>query len=42
MLGEEHPDTAVIYNNLALVYADEGEYKKAEKFYLKSLNIIEK
>ena len=36
---ENHPNTAASYNNLALVYKNEGEYKKAKELYLKSLNI---
>ena len=40
MLGEEHPDTATSYNNLAGVYASEGEYKRALIFYRKSYNIL--
>ena len=39
VLGENHPNTAASYNNLALVYKNEGEYKKAKELYLKSLNI---
>ena len=41
ILGEEHPDTATIYNNLACVYRSKGEYEKAEKLYKKSLEIRE-
>ena len=39
ILGENHPDTASSYNTLAVIYKKEGEYKKAEELYLKSLNI---
>ena len=42
VLGEEHPNTATIYNNLAMVYNDRGEYEKAEELYEKSLRISEK
>ncbi len=28
ILGEEHPDTAIIYNNLAELYRSIGEYQK--------------
>ncbi|MEH2957840.1 tetratricopeptide repeat protein, partial [Candidatus Merdisoma sp. JLR.KK006] len=30
VLGEEHPDTATVYNNLALLYGKQGEYRKAK------------
>lgn len=42
VLGEEHPDTAVNYNNLAYVYERQGEYKQAEELYKKVLDINEK
>ncbi len=42
ILGEEHPSTAISYNNLAGIYETMGEYKKAELLYLKSLKINEK
>jgi len=42
VLGEEHPDTAKSYGDLACMYAGQGEYKKAEGLYEKSLRIIEK
>ena len=42
MLGEEHPDTAASYNNLAYVYARQGEYGKAEALYGKALAISER
>jgi len=42
VLGEEHPDTAISYNNLAQLYQAQGEYKKAEPLYLKALKIWEK
>jgi tetratricopeptide (TPR) repeat protein len=29
VLGEEHPDTATSYNNLALLYESMGAYEKA-------------
>ena len=40
--GEEHPDTATNYYNLARVYECRGEYKKAEELHEKSLQIREK
>ncbi|MDE6889540.1 MAG: tetratricopeptide repeat protein, partial [Eubacterium sp.] len=42
VLGEEHPDTATSYNNLAFVYESQGEYRKAEELYKKSLGIRER
>ena len=39
ILGEEHPNIAASYNNLAVVYQSQGEYKKAEELYEKSLRI---
>ncbi len=42
VLGEEHPDTATSYNNLAGVYWSRGEYKKAEELYGKALGIRER
>ena len=42
MLGEEHPNMATTYNNLAVVYADQGNYKEALKYYRKALVIKEK
>jgi tetratricopeptide (TPR) repeat protein len=40
-LGEEHPDTATSYNNLAGLYESMGVYEKAEQLYLKALKIRE-
>ncbi len=42
MLGEEHPDTAIGYNNLAGVYKSQGKYREAEELYEKSLRIRER
>lgn len=39
VLGGDHPDTATVYNNLAVVYRDQGKYKKAEELHEKSLRI---
>jgi tetratricopeptide (TPR) repeat protein len=41
-LGEEHPDIAQSYNNLALLYDSMGDYEKAEPLYLKALKIDQK
>jgi tetratricopeptide (TPR) repeat protein len=35
----DHPDTAATYNNMALVYDNQGEYTQALAFYDKSLAI---
>ena len=42
VLGGDHPDTATVYNNLAVVYERQGEYKKAEELYEKGLGIRER
>ncbi len=42
VLGEEHPDTAASYNNLAGVHARQGEYGKAERLYEKAIEIRER
>lgn len=36
-LGEKHPSTLAAMRNLAFVYQSEGNYQKAEPFYLKAL-----
>ena len=40
--GPEHPDTATSLNNLAQLYADMGDYAKAEPLYQRALKINEK
>ena len=42
MFGDEHPAIAESYNNLAGVYQEQGEHKKAEELYKKSLRLREK
>ena len=42
VLGENHPDTATSYNNLAGLYKSQVRYEDAEPFYLKALEIREK
>ncbi len=42
VLGSEHPDTAMSYNNIGGVYDDMGNYTKALKYYGKALAIREK
>jgi hypothetical protein len=39
VLGEEHPDTLLSMNNLALLYVYERKYGTAEPIYLKVLEI---
>ena len=39
--GEEHPDTAISYNNLGGVYEVQGDYTKAKNYYQKALKIRE-
>ncbi|MGJ5628021.1 tetratricopeptide repeat protein, partial [Nostoc sp. CALU 1950] len=41
LLGEEHPDVALSYNNLAALYYSQGRYSKAEPLYKKALSIAE-
>ena len=38
-LGEEHPDVATSYNNLALLYYSQGRYSEAEPLYKKALEL---
>ncbi len=40
VLGEEHPDTATSYNNLAGVYESQGKYKGAISYYIKAYNVF--
>ncbi len=42
VLGNEHPDTATTYNNLASVYYHKGDYTKALEWHHKALTICEK
>jgi len=42
VLGVDHPNTAITYNNIAGVYKDQGDYPKALKWFHKSLAICEK
>lgn len=39
MLGQDHPDVATFYQNLALLYRDQGRYTEAEPLYLKALEL---
>ncbi|MHC5937192.1 tetratricopeptide repeat protein [Nostoc sp.] len=38
-LGEEHPDVATSYNNLAAIYNSQGQYSEAEPLYKKALEL---
>ena len=40
MLGEEHPDIAAIYNNLAFMHRKQGRYKIALGYYIKAYGIF--
>lgn len=40
VLGEEHPDTAVSYNNLAVLYRSQGKYKAALDYYVRAYKIF--
>ena len=37
-LGQEHPDTLMSMNNLAILYYGQGRYAEAEPLYLESLD----
>jgi tetratricopeptide (TPR) repeat protein len=37
--GKEHPDTAKVYDNIAIVYGKQGDYTKALAVYLKAYRI---
>jgi tetratricopeptide (TPR) repeat protein len=41
ILGTEHPETAVSYNNIGVTYDSMGEYPKALEYFLKDLAIRE-
>jgi tetratricopeptide (TPR) repeat protein len=41
-LGKDHPEVAVLLNNLALLYRIQGHYAEAEPLYQRSLVILEK
>ena len=42
VLGSEHPDTAATYDNMAVVYCDQGDYEKALEYHGKALPIRER
>ena len=39
VFGEQHPNVAGGYNNIGLVYSNQGDYSKALEYYEKSLEI---
>lgn len=39
MLGEEHPDTDISYNNLAKVYASQGRNEIAVNYFCLAFNV---
>ena len=39
-LGDDHPDVAMAYNNIAIVYRNQGKSKEAVQMYKKALSII--
>ncbi len=41
-LGPNHPDVATSLNNLAALYATQGQYAQAEPLYKRALAIQEK
>src|SRR6266498_125567 len=41
-LGAEHPDTATVLNDLALLYCEKGDYAQAEPLYRRALAIRQK
>lgn len=42
VLGKEHPDTAMSYNNIGLIFGDLGRYEEALEWAKKALEIREK
>ena len=42
VLGPDHPAVATSFNNLALLYADQGRHAEAEPLYERALAISEK
>jgi tetratricopeptide (TPR) repeat protein len=42
VLGTDHPSTGQTYNNLGLLYYDQGKYEETEVYFMKSLAISEK
>ena len=42
LYSPDHPDTATSYNNIGLVYDEQGDYDKALEYYGKALDIWER
>jgi tetratricopeptide (TPR) repeat protein len=42
VLGAAHPDTATTYNNIAMVYRNQGKYEQALEWYAKALPVCVK
>jgi tetratricopeptide (TPR) repeat protein len=42
VLGEEHPDTATSYNNLAVFYYGQGDFERAYGFMKKAVDVWSK
>jgi tetratricopeptide (TPR) repeat protein len=42
VLGEEHPDTATSYNNLAVFYYGQGDFERAYEFMKKAVDVRSK
>ena len=41
VLGPKHPDTVIVYSNIAGVYRTQGNYEKALEYYEKALKILD-
>ena len=42
LLGTDHPDTALQYDNLGFIYGELGDLNKSAEYYRKALNVYEK
>jgi tetratricopeptide (TPR) repeat protein len=42
LLGDEHPDVATSFNNLAALYESQGRYSEAEPLYQQALALMQK
>jgi len=41
-LGSDHPDTAVSYNNLALLRESEGDFRESERLFQRAIATLKK